>query len=70
VEPAEELLVGGLGNQGSCALDYVQGRAAAGHTGHAAEWKAGYEGKNRRARVWIEQNREELVRPARRPDAR
>jgi hypothetical protein len=47
-----------------CALDFVQGQAAAGHAGHAAELSAGYEAKNRRARVWIERHREELARPA------
>jgi Ser/Thr protein kinase RdoA (MazF antagonist) len=39
------------------ALGYVRAHAEAGHSGHAAEWNAGYEAKNRRARRWIERHR-------------
>jgi hypothetical protein len=45
------------------AVGYVRTQAEAGHTGHAAEWNAGYADKNRRAHRWIERNRAALVRP-------
>jgi hypothetical protein len=47
-----------------CALNYVRAQTEAGHTGHAAEWNAGYEGRNRRAHRWVAQHRASLVKPA------
>jgi hypothetical protein len=43
------------------ALDYVREQAEAGHTGHLAQWNAGYEGKNRRAHRWVTGNRAALT---------
>lgn len=42
------------------ALTFVRTRAEAGHTGHRAQWDAGYEAKNRRAHAWVANNREVL----------
>ena len=44
------------------ALDFVRAQAAAGHTGHAAQWDAGYEGKNRRSHDWVTAHRASLTR--------
>jgi GNAT superfamily N-acetyltransferase len=44
------------------ALDFVRTQAEAGHTGHFAQWNAGYEGKNRRSHRWITDHRDALVR--------
>jgi hypothetical protein len=43
------------------AVDDVRAQAEAGHTGHAAEWNAGYADKNRRAHRWIVRHRAALV---------
>jgi hypothetical protein len=43
------------------ALAFVRAQAAVGHSGHSAQWNAGYEGKNRRAQRWIERHRRALV---------
>jgi hypothetical protein len=43
------------------AVGYVRAHAEAGHTGHAAEWNAGYADKNRRAHRWIERHRAALA---------
>jgi GNAT superfamily N-acetyltransferase len=43
-------------------LGFVRAQAEAGHTGHRAQWDAGYEGKNRRAHRWILDHRTELER--------
>jgi GNAT superfamily N-acetyltransferase len=41
-------------------LVFVREQAEAGHTGHQAQWDAGYEGKNRRSHRWILDHRVEL----------
>ena len=43
------------------ALDFVRAQAEAGHTGHLAQWNAGYEGKNRRAHRWVTEHRRALI---------
>lgn len=42
------------------ALIFVRTKAESGHTGHRAQWDAGYEAKNRRAHAWVTKNRENL----------
>jgi Predicted choline kinase involved in LPS biosynthesis len=42
------------------ALHFVRTQAEFGHTGHRAQWDAGYEAKNRRAHAWVTNNREAL----------
>ena len=42
-------------------LDFVRREAEAGHTGHVAQWNAGYEGKNRRSQRWVTEHRARLV---------
>jgi Ser/Thr protein kinase RdoA (MazF antagonist) len=44
------------------ALEFVRDQAAAGHTGHRAQWGSGYEGRNRRARAWVDAHRDALAR--------
>jgi len=44
------------------ALDFVRTQAEDGHTGHLAQWNAGYEGKNRRSHRWVTDHRDALVR--------
>jgi hypothetical protein len=43
------------------ALEFVRAQAEAGHTGHLAQWSAGYEGKNRRAHRWVAEHRGALM---------
>ena len=43
------------------ALVHIREQAEAGHTGHAAQWNAGYEASNRRARQWIGDQRDTLL---------
>lgn len=43
------------------ALVSVRAQAEAGHTGHLAQWNAGYEGTNRRARHWVAEQRSGLL---------
>lgn len=42
------------------ALTFVRTQAESGHTGHRAQWDAGYESKNRRAHAWVAANRDAL----------
>jgi hypothetical protein len=42
------------------ALDNTRRRAEEGHPGFAAMWADGYEGMNRRSRVWLAEHRREL----------
>ena len=42
------------------ALVFVRTQAESGHTGHRAQWDAGYEAKNRRAHAWVAANRRAL----------
>ncbi len=43
------------------ALVQVAKRAAAGRTGYVEVWATGYEGRNRRARAWVQVNRDRLA---------
>ncbi len=43
------------------ALAFVRSEAAAGHSGHVAQWDAGYEGRNRRSHEWVADHRRALV---------
>lgn len=45
------------------ALDFVRTQAEAGHTGHLAQWNAGYEAKNRRSHAWVTEHRAALTGP-------
>ncbi len=42
-------------------LEFVRAQAEAGHTGHIAQWNAGYEAKNRRSQHWVAAHRTALV---------
>jgi hypothetical protein len=43
-------------------LEFVRAQAEAGHTGHIAQWNAGYEGKNLRSQQWVTDHRTALVK--------
>ncbi len=43
-------------------LDFVRREAEAGHTGHVAQWNAGYEGRNRRSQRWVTEHRSQLAK--------